>query len=514
MDNNINIAPKEIAPGVFSTGGSASIPTTNPINGSSNQGLITANSLQPVTPVNVITPTNMGTPSIEGDVAFFKAQTEQAKTAQETALAQQQDTGNNELTKLLSSFGQQGTEQLSLEQKIVNPLQTQIADVTGQANVLTAEYNSLKTSFEKQSSDIEAGAGVKGLTTGAVMGQQGAVARAALARLNSKASEIGLLQAQSLALQGKADLAQKQIDRAIDLKYKGVEQEIKIKQFQLEQIGGKLTDEEKKRADALTFALNRDATRVAEKKQSEKDIEKMLINATSQDVPKDVLAEAQRFAKKGDKLGVAQALGVFTGDKLARDIQLSNLLTDTAQRANIYSTIAQRNKETDAGVSEKVLTKVQSSSEYKTISGILPAIKAIKDYRDSVEKFGSFESLSGKGKGEKRATYGNAIASWKTLAGLGALSGADFGLAENVIPQGGKLFARNSTQLAQLDAALLNAVSQAEVLTTRMSQINPSAAGLLQQQLGDIKTVGGLMVTIDPLNLGVKNTEGSNPLGI
>ena len=52
------------------------------------------------------------------------------------------------------------------------------------------------------------------------------------------------------------------------------------------------------------------------------------------------------------------------------------------------------------------------------------------------------------------------------------------------------------------------------MLTTRMSQINPSASGLLQQQLSDIKTVGGLMVSNDPLNLGVKNTEGSNPLGI
>ncbi len=153
-------------------------------------------------------------------------------------------------------------------------------------------------------------------------------------------------------------------------------------------------------------------------------------------------------------------------------------------------------KELDAfdtsDIPEKVLTKVQASPEYKTINGVLPAIQAIKDYRDAVEKYGTSEIWSGTGKGTKNATYGNAIAAWKTLAGLGALSGADFGLAENVIPKGGGAgFKRNSVQITQLDTALNNAVQQAETLTTRLKKVYPQAGSLLDSQLADIKTTGG-----------------------
>jgi hypothetical protein len=139
-----------------------------------------------------------------------------------------------------------------------------------------------------------------------------------------------------------------------------------------------------------------------------------------------------------------------------------------------------------SGVPEKIISKIQSSPENKTINGVLPAIQAIKDYRASVEKYGTFEKLSGKGRGEKDSTYGNAIATWKTLAGLGALSGADFELAENVIPAGGKLFTRNSRQKTQLDNALSNAVVQAENLTNRLIKTYPQAEALLRSQLDDI----------------------------
>jgi len=485
-----------------------------------NNNTITADSLNPVASTAGL-PTqqfdNASTSGVTDSVASSISGQFDALNAQVTAGQQNLESSQTDITSLMNSLtgitaDTQAAERASgvdTANTNQNAALTQLANLNAQAQSLNREAQAIPLLTEENV--------VKGNRTVTTRG---------MASLNNKKLRENALRALSIgqqsdiamanltgsrvALQAAQDKAQK----IVDLKYEPMEAALKIKQQQYDFIKDNLTAAEKKRGEALQIKLTKEAAELAEKKQGEKDIEKMLINATSQDVPKDVLAEAQRFAKNGDKLGVAQALGVYTGDKLARDIQLSNLLTDKAQRANIYSTISQRNRDTSAGISEKVLTKVQSSSEYKTISGILPAIKAIKDYRDSVEKYGSFESFSGKGKGEKRATYGNAISAWKTLAGLGALSGADFGLAENVIPAGGKLFARNSTQLAQLDAALLNAVGQAEMLTTRMSQINPSASGLLQQQLSDIKTVGGLMVSNDPLNLGVKNTEGSNPLGI
>lgn len=141
-------------------------------------------------------------------------------------------------------------------------------------------------------------------------------------------------------------------------------------------------------------------------------------------------------------------------------------------------------------VDEKTLGKIQASSEYKTIGALLPAVQTIKKYQDMVNKHGSF--AKGEAGGELKSAYGNAIAAWKTLAGLGALSGADFELAENAIPgtggwsSGFGLFKRNAPIEGKLKGSLENAVSQAENLTKRLTQLYPDASGLLNQQLDDI----------------------------
>lgn len=138
------------------------------------------------------------------------------------------------------------------------------------------------------------------------------------------------------------------------------------------------------------------------------------------------------------------------------------------------------------GVNEKTISKIQSSPEYKTINGILPAIQALSQYKNAINKYGTFESLSGQGKGELAGSYGNALATWKTLAGLGALSGADFSLAENAVPETG-FFKRNTVATSKLDSSINNAISQAENLTKRLSQNYPQASNLLQQQLDEMK---------------------------
>lgn len=138
------------------------------------------------------------------------------------------------------------------------------------------------------------------------------------------------------------------------------------------------------------------------------------------------------------------------------------------------------------GIDEKTMTKLQAAPEYKTISAVIPALTALKAYKDAVEKWGTTETLSGTGKGELQGTYGNALAAWKTLAGLGALSGADFGLAENAVPAP-TFFARKSTQTAKVQSSLNAGLNQAEAMTKRLVQNYPAAAQLLNSQLSDIK---------------------------
>lgn len=133
---------------------------------------------------------------------------------------------------------------------------------------------------------------------------------------------------------------------------------------------------------------------------------------------------------------------------------------------------------------QKAIAKVQSTNEYKTISGVLPAIQSLKAYKDAITTYGTTESLSGQGKGTLAGTYGNALATWKSLAGLGALSGADFTLAENAVPETG-FFQRKSTMVGKIDASLKNATDQAEALTKRLISANPEAAPVINGQLID-----------------------------
>lgn len=165
-------------------------------------------------------------------------------------------------------------------------------------------------------------------------------------------------------------------------------------------------------------------------------------------------------------------------------LQQSSLKTDVLQRQKLQQDI----NGTVGGVDEKTMGKIQASPEYKTINGVLPAIQALTAYKQAIEKYGSTESLSGGGKGELAGTYGNALAAWKSLAGLGALSGADFALAENAVPSTG-FFQRNSTMKAKLTTSIDNAIAQASNLTQRLQQNYPGAKNNLATQLDYAKVM-------------------------
>ena len=194
------------------------------------------------------------------------------------------------------------------------------------------------------------------------------------------------------------------------------------------------------------------------------------------------LARAQ--AEEGRRLDLEVKRGqIKTPEEKALDIQYKK-----AQINNLYSEIEKRNNEmfSAGGIDEKTMGKIQASPEYKTINGVLPAIQALKAYKDAIEKYGTVERVGGEGAGTLKGTYGNALATWKTLAGLGALSGADFTLAENAIPTTG-FFRRKSTSRAKLESSISNAIAQAENLTKRLQQNYPKAAALLNQQLDEMK---------------------------
>ena len=434
MDKNITIAPKEIAPGVFSTGGTATMPNAptgwdtttyqnfkkaNPTlepNGedtyrmlNAQPNVITPGALAPQAPINLagttptpIVDTSLVANATQGTQAFdtnaeFQRQLELQKqtTPDQTPL-------NDILASLTASeqgLTGRGNEQLTAETSAGIPeAQKTRATLQGTIKSQLAEYNALKTEFEKMSADIEAGAGRKGLTTGAVMGQQGAVDRAKLARLNSKASEIGLLQAQDQALAGQIETAQNTVNRAIDLKYQDKEAEYQIKKLQYDRIKDSLTAEEKKRGEAMQNALKKEETALAETKANEKAIEKMLLDATP-NAPANIIASANAVKQRGGSaLEVAQALGKYGGDYLKTELLKQQIETEKAQRSKIYTDIAKTKRETGllgqpVGVDGVIATLPKSSQErYYKLQGDFDT--ATKNYRGAIDSAGSITALS------------------------------------------------------------------------------------------------------------------------
>lgn len=129
--------------------------------------------------------------------------------------------------------------------------------------------------------------------------------------------------------------------------------------------------------------------------------------------------------------------------------------------------------------------KVLSTNQYKSIEAYAPAVTAITAYEDAIKKWGSGEKWNATGAGEIKSAYGDAIAAWKTLAALGALSGADFGLAENVIPEP-RILARDKKVLTQLSGALDRGSNQINFLANSLKMAYPDSVSGIDQTIGQI----------------------------
>lgn len=288
-ETNITIPKKEITPGVFTTGGVATVPTNSP-------AAITPANLQPQNKID-LTGTEIKNTDTGADVVTGAMQgATQFDTDYQRMLDLQNQPPQNQsalddaLSKLIgaeANLGGQGSDQLSVEAQLGLPaLSKERASNQGLIKTGIAEYNAMKAEFDQLNADLEAGAGRKGLTTSALLGQQGAIERAKLARLNSKAAEIGILQAKDLSLAGDIEAAQRTADRAIDLKYKDREAEYTTKLNQYNRIKDFLNEDEKKRGKALEYALNKEATTLKEVKDFQKTI---LNNAISSNAPQRVI---------------------------------------------------------------------------------------------------------------------------------------------------------------------------------------------------------------------------------
>jgi len=215
----------------------------------------------------------------------------------------------------LQSLTGRGGAQADAESRLgVNQFNQSIADLSSQRGSKLAAYNQTIAQQRAEQANLEAGAGAKGLTTAMLGGQQAALARVREAENQTAAAEIGLLDAQILGTQGKLEAAQNAANRAVDLMYQDREATVNTKLKQIELYTPLFNANEKKKADAVTFALNKENERLQTEKDNTKAIENMVINASSQSAPQDLVNRARKAKTPSE---AAMILGQYAGDYYA-----------------------------------------------------------------------------------------------------------------------------------------------------------------------------------------------------
>lgn len=226
---------------------------------------IPTNTIVPTTPIGVTTPTAT-TPSTAGAYGDTVTKTldqyiKEAQSATKSAAEVQQDSLTARLSDLLGQTAGQ-TQALSTAEaeQGVPDLTKQLQDINNQIKTTRAEQNALNV-------DVQG----KPITMSSIIGAQ--------AQINAVMdAKIYTLSAQAQALQGNISLAKENAQKAVDLKYAPILEELKIKQAQLELIRPTLTKEEKIRAEALAQKNKDEANALQLQIANQKDQNSTLLN--------------------------------------------------------------------------------------------------------------------------------------------------------------------------------------------------------------------------------------------
>ena len=235
------------------------------------------------------------------------------KTATENIQDSQANTGTDILSIMNEITGKTADTQKANETAGVNTATAdvnkyaqQLADLNSQATSLNREAQAIPIQVQQQFKNTGAtDSGIAPITTGKLrenalrslsIGQQSDIAAAALT-------------GSTIRLQAAKDKAQE----IIDLKYKPLEDVLAIKQKQYDLNKDILDAYDKKRSEALKYALDKEEKQIAERKEEEKKSNEYLFTAIQGKAPANLIAKAQDLINKGAKPNeVAKVLGQYS----------------------------------------------------------------------------------------------------------------------------------------------------------------------------------------------------------
>jgi len=243
-----------------------------------------------------------------------------AQKTQDSLLSGIAGTSSDLLGKEGYSQAQQDLQGVRDKQAQLDALNADLGDLSAQMKGLVR--NSQAIPLKVQQNNLGTGA-----TDAGVAPQEAGMLRENAIKALTLASQGDIISSQITAGETRLTRAKENAQKAVDLKYKPMEDQLKYMKDMLD-INQKyiLDPAEKKKADATATLVKERDRLLAEQKADEKSNTDLIINASSQMAPASVIANAKAMIAKGAKpMEVASALGVYSGDYIGNQSKLQDM---------------------------------------------------------------------------------------------------------------------------------------------------------------------------------------------
>lgn len=421
----------------------------------------------------------------------------------ESDLSKQRNTISQTMLDILPQLQGKTQEKYNAVQTATSGIQQRINELSGQVFQKNAEIQKDDIQLAADLSNLE----VPGMLKSIVNDKKYGIAQKAQITRSLKMADANMLNAQVLALNGQLEFAKQTAEDAVNAKYSVFEDILNTKKEQLKVIEPLLTSEEKKQAREQDIKTNLMLKELDRQKQNEDESRKMLVTAIGQGVPQDRASKAQEIIKNGGTSDqVAQALGIYAGDVLDRQIkqaQLAKLGIDLAKGRKELSTITKT-------LSPEDTAKFNSTPQVKDTQAAISYAKAVLDLKNAINTYGTGEVYSGYGKGQLGQAYSALVGATKDYYKLGTLDNGvqkliDLGISEPSV------WNRSATQIGALDKALSAAN---ETMKTNVNQLTRGAYADTVELDAITNDVAAIQLQSQSLDELLNQIPGGNTKGV
>jgi len=275
------------------------------------------NNTNPAIPIDSLNTQKVNVPTPSLAQQTFPQINQAEQILQQTAVA---DTEAQKASQNLSKSILELIPSLQGQTQALSEAQAQVGLPAMRQNLQNINNQILTKQAELQQDDIRLAQGLQKIEDQPIAmefitGQQASVQRNAQIARALKASEIGVLNATALGMQGNIALAEATAKQAVETKYAPYKEALDTYKLQLEAIQPLLTADEKKQSREQTIKTNLALKDLEDKKKQEDESRKMLIQATAQGLPQTLQTKAEELIKKGATSSeVASTLGMYAGD--------------------------------------------------------------------------------------------------------------------------------------------------------------------------------------------------------